>query len=460
MELKGKKVLILGAARSGLAAAHFLLKQGSDVYLNDIKPLMELPLELAAELEELASRGAHLILGAQPGLDEVRPELVIVSPGVPLTVLPILQAKERAIPVWGELELGYRYTKAALAVITGTNGKTTTTALTGQIMSDGGRNTFIAGNIGIPFISKAEELAANDVAVLEASSFQLESTHLFKPKVAVILNLTPDHLDRHGSFQGYIAAKAKIFANQDAQDWLILNWDDEETRKLAACARGRVIFYSSKHILKEGFCVEDGFLTVKMQERTVPIIDVEEVFIKGSHNLENALAALGVGWLMGIRAESLKKSLRSFPGVEHRQEHVLTLFGVDYINDSKGTNPDASIKALETYRHPIVLIAGGKSKGTSFASFAEKIKERVKKLILVGQSADELEEAVRRVGFTSYEQASGFADAVEKARQAAQSGDVVLLSPACASFDMFKNFEQRGEVFKQLVREMAQRYQK
>lgn len=452
MELSGKKVLIIGAAKSGVAAARFAAKHGGIVCLNDIKSRQEFDQDLLKSLEEL---GVELVLGSHADLSAFKPELIIPSPGVPLDLPIIDEALKLGLSVWSEFELAYRCTKAVLVVITGTNGKTTTTSLTGQIFNDAKRNVFIGGNIGIPFISEAEALGQDDIAVLEASSFQLEPTVTFKPKVAVILNITPDHIDRHGSMEGYINAKAKIFTNQDKNDWLILNWDDEAARKLANQAPSRVIYFSRKHILEEGVCIRDGFLTVIIDGKSEQIIRPEEIGIPGGHNLENALAAAAAGWVMGVDAAIIAQSLRTFPGVEHRLEHVLNIEGVSYINDSKGTNPDASIKALEAYADPIILIAGGKSKGSDFLPFAEKIKDKAKALVLVGKAAGEIEDAIKKVGYTSYYVAKDFKEAVHKAGSLAEAGDIVLLSPACASFDMFSSYEHRGRVFKELVHDLA-----
>lgn len=451
MNLQGKKVLIIGAARSGLAAAAFLADEGASVWLNDIKKKEGFnPLDLAA----LRKKGVELLFGYHPDVADLGAELIVQSPGVPLNIPPFEQARSEGIPVWSEMELASRFTQANLVVITGTNGKTTTTALTGQIFSDAGYGVFVGGNIGVPFISKARELGPADVAVLEASSFQLEMTQDFKPKVAVILNLTPDHLDRHGTFAGYISAKAKIFANQDAEDWLILNWDDEETRKLGQQALSRVIYFSRTHNLEEGFCVENGLLTVRLKGQNIPIIKTQDIFIKGGHNIENALAAVAAGWVMGVGAESLKNTLSAFPGVPHRLERVRIHQGVEYVNDSKGTNPDASIKALEAYDNPIVLIAGGKNKGIDFTPFAEKINKKVKALVLVGKAAPEIQEAVEKAGFTNYHHVQDYPAAVAKAAELASPGDVVLLSPACTSWDMFNNFEERGDLFRELVNKL------
>jgi len=452
MDLANKTVLIFGAAKSGIASARFLAKKGAIVYLNDQKRREEFAIE---EINTLENNGVTLIFGKHAEIAQIKPELIITSPGVPLTIAPLLAAREKGIPILSEMELASRFTDAPMVVITGTNGKTTTTALIGQIFTDAGRKVFVGGNIGVPFISEAAELTKQDIAVLEASSFQLETTYEFKPKAALILNITPDHIDRHGSLEGYIEAKAKIFENQDESDWLILNYDDEETRKLAKRTKARVIFFSRRHILEEGFFVKNGILTARMQGVSIPLVAAEDIYIKGGHNLENAMAAAAAGWVMGVDPEVLNRSLRTFKGVEHRLEHVLNHEGVDYINDSKGTNPDASIKALEAYENPIVLIAGGKSKGSDFYPFALKIKEKAKAVVLVGQGAGEIKEAVVKAGYFEYYHVNTFEEAVAKAASLAVAGDIVLLSPACASFDLFKNYEHRGEVFKELVRKLA-----
>lgn len=453
MKIQGKRFLIIGAARSGQAVAKFLLKNGGHVFLNDLKKRQDLG---AQELEFLEKGGIRLILGQHPELNEINPDFIIVSPGVPFSIPPLLEAKKSGIPVWSEIELAARFARAPLVAVTGTNGKTTTTTLIGKIFADSGRKVFVRGNIGEPLISKVEEISAEDIIVLEVSSFQLATTEAFRPKVALILNLTPDHLDRHNTFVGYCQAKQKIFLQQQENDWLILNADDLETRKMATQAKGKVLFFSRQHILEEGFCVSDGWLAVKKKEKITRLLSTEELRIKGSHNLENALAAAAAGWVMGVEAESIAYSLRTFLGVEHRLEPVLTYHGVTYINDSKGTNPDAAIKALEAYDRPIVLIAGGKSKGSDFLPFALKIKERVKELVLVGQAAPEIAEAVKKVGYTHIHYVSSFVEAVKKASHLAKEGEIVLLSPACASFDLFANFEQRGQVFKELVHRLAQ----
>ncbi|HHZ16559.1 MAG TPA: UDP-N-acetylmuramoyl-L-alanine--D-glutamate ligase [Peptococcaceae bacterium] len=452
MNWRQKKVVVIGAARSGLAAAKYLAERGAEVWLNDLKERSELPAEALTELEE---RGVRLVLGQHVRLATLLPQLVIVSPGVPFEAPPLVEAREKQIPVWSEIELAARVTRAPIVAVTGTNGKTTTTCLLEKIFRDADYHTFTGGNIGTPFISKAEELTAQDLAVLEVSSFQLATTEEFHPHVAIILNITPDHLDRHYNLEGYIAAKAKIFAKQTAEDWLILNWDDEETVAMAARARTNVLFFSRIHILDKGFYVDDGWIIAKVEDQAVPIVRVEDLQIKGGHNVENALAATAAAWVMGVAASNIADSLRTFQPVAHRLEPVLTYRGVRYINDSKGTNPDAAIKALDAFSEGIVLIAGGKSKGSDFLPFAWKIKEKVKALVLVGEAAPEIDAVVRKVGYQNVHYAESFVDAVHRASELAEKGDIVLLSPACASFDMFTDYEQRGDVFKELVRQLA-----
>ncbi|HHX96016.1 MAG TPA: UDP-N-acetylmuramoyl-L-alanine--D-glutamate ligase [Clostridia bacterium] len=453
MDLAGKKCLVIGAARTGLAVSEFLLGKKAQVFLNDSQTKANL---VWKKLVSLENRGVVLLLGQQPDLDSFSPDLIIVSPGVPL-LLPCLQkARIKGIPIWSEIELAARFIKVPLLAVTGTNGKTTTTTLLGKILADGGRKVVVGGNIGEPLISKLEALNSDSLAVLEVSSFQLATTEIFRPQVALFLNLTPDHLDWHLSYEAYRESKEKIFLNQDSTDYLVLNYDDPETRKMAALAPGKVLFFSREHILETGFCVQDDWLVAKEASQTTRFLPVEEIKIKGGHNLENALAAAAAGWLMGLSKTSITMSLRTFPGVEHRLEEVLTYQGITFINDSKGTNPAAVIKALAAYTHPLILLAGGKNKGSDFSALALKIKERVKELILFGEAAPQIAAAVKKVGYRNYHLVSDLKAAVYLGTDLAVKGDIVLLSPACASWDMFSSFEERGQVFKDLVRKITE----
>ncbi len=442
----GDKVLVIGAARSGLAGAEFLAKQGNQVVLTDMKQ--------AAQVDNLAELGVSFVWGEQPDVEAIQPDYIVMSPGVPLTIPPVKYAKEHGIPVIGELELAYRNCKAPFAAITGTNGKTTTTTLIGELMKKTGRQVFVGGNIGVPIITYADKLQQEDIVVAEVSSFQLETVESFCPHLALMINLTPDHLDRHGDMAGYLAAKARIFENQKESDYLVLNYDDEALRNLAPQSRGKVIFFSQKHKLEEGVYLDGDQVMLKLDGQSVYICNADEIAIKGKHNLENAMGAIAFAYLSGVSAEDIRDVLMSFQGVEHRLEPVRTLKDVLYINDSKGTNPDSTIKAIEAYDRPIVIILGGKNKGVPFAELAGLVKQRVKKAVLVGQAKEELAEALDAADFKDYVRVESFEDAVTEAANLAEPGDIVLLSPACTSWDMFKSFEERGRLFKKLVMEL------
>jgi len=450
VDLAGKRVLVVGAGVSGQAVCEFLQAKQARVTLTDARTREQ----MGQVADQLSRRGINLILGAYPTVSQESYDLLVVSPGVPLTVAPVAQAAASGVPVLGELELAYHFARAPIVAITGTNGKTTTTSLIGQMFREAGYKTLVAGNIGLPLVSEIENYTADDIVVAEVSSFQLETTRHFSPKVAVILNITPDHLDRHGSMEEYIRAKAQIFARQKPTDWVVLNYDDPNTRELAGDCPSRVIFFSRRHILERGSFVQDGKIMVADQSGPREITGVDSLRIPGSHNLENALAAVAAGHVMGLAPADIARTLGRFTGVAHRLEYVATLNGVDYVNDSKGTNPDAAIKALDAYDVPIVLIAGGKNKGVSFQEFAEKIKEKVRVLITVGIHGYQIEEAAREQGFTNIFPARDYPHAVQLAYEQARPGEVVLLSPACTSWDMFKNFEERGELFKKLVLEL------
>ena len=451
MNLENKRVLVVGAGLSGQAVSKFLLDKKAKVSLTDSQS----PEQMGALADKLAAQGVTLYLGENPVVNQENYDLLVVSPGVPLTVPAVAQARRSSVPVIGELELSYHYTSSPIVAITGTNGKTTTTSLIGQMFRDAGYHTLVAGNIGLPLISEVEKYTEKDVVVAEVSSFQLETTEQFRPRVAVILNITPDHLDRHGTMEEYIGAKARIFAQQREGDSVVLNYDDPITRDLAGEVQDRVIFFSRQHILDKGSFIQGNKIMVNGVRGNFEIADIASLKIPGAHNLENALAAVAVGYAMGLAPTDIARTLASFMGVAHRLEYVTTLNGVTYINDSKGTNPDAAIKALEAYDVPIVLIAGGKNKGVSFKDFAKIIKEKVRVLITVGIHGYQIEEAAREQGFTNIFPAQDYNQAVKLAHEQAKLGEVVLLSPACTSWDMFKNFEERGEMFKQLVRELG-----
>ncbi|MBQ5858834.1 MAG: UDP-N-acetylmuramoyl-L-alanine--D-glutamate ligase, partial [Peptococcaceae bacterium] len=369
----GEKVLVIGAARSGLAGAEFLAKQGNQVVLTDMKQ--------AVQVDNLAELGVSFVWGEQPDVEAIKPDYIVMSPGVPLTIPPVKYAKEHGIPVIGELELAYRNCKAPFAAITGTNGKTTTTTLIGELMKKTGRQVFVGGNIGVPIITYADKLQEEDIVVAEVSSFQLETVESFCPHLALMINLTPDHLDRHGDMAGYLEAKARIFENQKESDYLVLNYDDEALRELAPQSRGKVIFFSQKHKLEEGVYLDGSKVMLALNGESLFICNADEIAIKGKHNLENSMGAIAFAYLSGVHAEDIRDVLMTFQGVEHRLEPVRTLNEVLYINDSKGTNPDSTIKAIEAYDRPIVIILGGKNKGVPFTELAGLVKHRVKKAV-------------------------------------------------------------------------------
>ncbi|HEX3032175.1 MAG TPA: UDP-N-acetylmuramoyl-L-alanine--D-glutamate ligase [Bacillota bacterium] len=446
MDVTGLKVLVVGMARSGVAAARFLQEKGALVTITDAKN-REAVEPLATQLEE---QGIWLALGSYPEISGF--QLVVTSPGVPLTVPPIQAAYQAKVPVIGEIELAYRFAKAPLVAITGTNGKTTTTTLIGEMFRTSGTRVCVAGNIGLPLVQEIENCPQDSVVVVEVSSFQLETIDTFRPKASLLLNITPDHLDRHGTLENYAGAKARIMENQQATDFTVLNYDDSLVAAMAPETKGQVIFFSRTHTLTKGVFVRDDQVVIADGSVEIPVLPAAQIRIPGAHNLENALGAVAVGWAMGLSPEVMAATLKEFPGVAHRLEFVGEVAGVRYINDSKGTNPDASIKALEAYREPIVLIAGGYDKGSDFTEFAEKMVGRVRSLVVVGQVAEKVAQAAAKVGITDIVRAQTFPQTVELAARKARPGDIVLLSPACASWGMFNNFEERGDLFRQLVK--------
>lgn len=447
LDVTNKRVLVVGIARSGIAVAKFLVDKGTRVVLTDQKTREQ----LAGNLEDIPGETVEVIAGRYPDFDKKDFDFLVVSPGVPLEVPPVKHAFEIGTPVYSELELAYRFAQSPIVAITGTNGKTTTTTLIGEIFRYSGSKVCVGGNIGLPLVLEVEKYGPEDVIVAEVSSFQLECIDQFKPKVGLVLNITPDHLDRHKTMDNYTAAKARIFENQDSGDFTVLNYDDTGVRALQPKTPGRVIFFSRKHKLEEGIFVEDGQITVKLDGKHEKICSAGEVFIKGAHNLENALAAAAVCIVSGVPAGVIGEVLKTFRGVAHRLELVDEINGVKFVNDSKGTNPDASIKALEAYDEPIVLLAGGRNKGSDFTEFARKVKDNVRCLVVLGECRKELKEAVEKTGFNNILEAETFDQAVKVAAGEARPGEVVLLSPACASWDMFKDFEERGESFRNVV---------
>jgi len=452
MDFKGKKILVVGIARSGVAAIKVLARRGAIITATDRKNREQLG-DILKDLQELK---IEVFAGSYPLVNSQSFDMLIASPGVPLDIEPLAAAREEGIPVISELELAYllKSEELKLYAISGTNGKTTTVSLLQAILANDGQMALSGGNIGIPLSTLVDSMSAG-VIVVEASSFQLETTYSFRPHISALLNITPDHLDRHKTMEGYINAKAKIFANQTGDDYAVLNKEDEEIRKLAKKCPARVVYFSTEHVLEEGAFVKDNYICMVLDGRIQVICPVNEVLLRGKHNLENILCSVAVAVIAGVKTESIAKTLKTFSGVRHRLEEAGIVDGVLYINDSKATNPESAIKALESFKEPIILIAGGRSKGSSYAFFAQLIKEKVKELVLLGEAREEIKKAVMDQGFMNIHEVDDFSAAVFKARQLASKGDVVLLSPACASWDMFESYEQRGDLFCQLVRNMT-----
>src|SRR5919204_679010 len=445
--LAGRRAAVVGLAKSGIAAARLLAAAGADVRGTDAKPVASLGPEVGA----LAALGVRLVDGAA-AFDGV--ELVVASPGVPLDGPQLAPARARRVPVIGELELAWRAMEADTIAITGTNGKTTTTALTGALLAEQPRPVFVGGNIGTPLAARALEFPAAGLVVAEVSSFQLETIETFQPRVAAILNVTPDHLDRHRTFAGYLDAKARIFTNQLEQDCAVLNADDDGARGLAARTRAHIVWFSRRRALAHGVFVQDGWLVARLNGHVDRICPLAEIQLRGAHNVENVLAATACALWTGIGIDAIRRAVGRFRAVAHRIEFVRDVGGVQFYNDSKGTNVDSTIKALESFEERIVLIAGGKGKGQDFAPLADAARGRVRHAVVIGEDGGKIAAALGAVGI-EITAADTMASAIQAARVAARAGDVVLLSPACASFNMFDNYEHRGDVFKKLVEELA-----
>lgn len=449
IELNGKRVLVLGLGRSGLASALFLKSRGAHVTVSDTKSEDQLRDQIPALLDE----GIAVEVGGHSARTLQNQDIVVVSPGVPIDAPAIVQAKNLGRPVIGEIELAYQFLGGLIVAITGSNGKTTTTTLVGEILKAGRLKTLVGGNIGTAAISLVAEATAPTAIVLEVSSFQLETICSFRPRVAVILNITPDHLDRHGTFAAYTDAKARIFENQTPEDFAVLNADDPTCVELARRTRSQVFWFSRKRELESGAFVRGNQVVFRRDGTVLDVMPVSEIPLKGSHNLENVLAAVCAGALMDSPSEMIRQAVRNFKAVEHRLEYVATVRGVDYYNDSKATNVDATIKALESFPANIHLILGGKDKGSDYTVLNDLLRERVKAVYTIGAAADKIQSHVK--GAVSIIQSGTLDAAVKQASSAAKPGDIVLLAPACASFDQFQNYEHRGRVFKELVHALA-----
>ena len=450
MRLTGKKILVIGAGISGFAAAKIAKQFGADVTLSDAKSESD----LKYDFDELRRLGIGLKFGRQTSdqLDGV--DLIIVSPAVPIKIPLLKEASARSIEIISEVELAYDLARSPICAVTGTNGKTTTVTLLGLLLETAYEKVGVGGNIGVALSEVALEVGEGGALAAEISSYQMEATKHFRPRVSAILNVTPDHLKRHGSMEVYQAMKERIFAQEEPSDYLVLNYDDERTRGMIDRAPCKVYYFSRRVELDEGAFVVDGNLIIKINGGIERLCSIKELGIKGAHNVENALAAAMVARLAGATANKMRDVLMTFKGVEHRIEFVRELDGVKYYNDSKATNTDSAIKALETFDGHIILIAGGDDKGTDLTEFMQLVKSKVDELILVGDAAARFKQAALENNFDGqriHEAGYSMDKAVEIARSIAKADQIVLLSPACASFDMYDGFEQRGRDFKRIV---------
>lgn len=451
MNFNNKKFLVLGAGISGIAVANILQKLGGKVILNDVRARLQIKQDLAS----VENSGVELIFGRQDSSLLQELDYLVLSPGVSIELPLVQSAQAQGIVVMSEIEVAYRLCVAPIVAITGTNGKTTTTTLVGEMLKAAGRNVVVGGNIGAALSQEVEAVSPDGVVVAEISSFQLEGIIDFRPKVAAILNLTPDHLDRHHSMQIYQQTKENIFKNQTSADYLVLNYDDANIRTIAERAAARIMYFSRKAELQQGVFIKNNNFVIAWNGSLQEICSVDELKIKGSHNIENALAACSAAFLAGAQASALAQAITEFQGVEHRIELVRQIGAVAYYNDSKATNPESSIKALEAFDGNIILIAGGRDKLTGLNEFTGLMKEKVAELILLGEAQERFAEAAALAGLQRIHRVASMAEAVELAHSLARPGQTVLLSPACASYDMFASYEERGRIYKNLVRKLG-----
>lgn len=448
MDIQGKKVLVFGSGISGEAAAGLLAEQGARVVLYDGNDKLD---------KEAISRripsDIQIVLGQFPEEIMDSLSLVVMSPGVPVDLPVVEQMKMKGIPVWGEIELAYTYGKGNILAITGTNGKTTTTTLLGEIMKQAADSVYVVGNIGTPYTRIASETKDDSVIVAEISSFQLETVHTFCPRVSAILNITPDHLNRHHTMEAYIKAKERIAENQTPNEWCVLNYEDEVLRRFGEKVRAQVLYFSSQRKLNRGVYL-DGDRIICNIDGEIEICRTGDLQILGTHNYENVMAAVAMAYVYGVSVDVIRNVVMTFKGVEHRIEFVAEKNGVAYYNDSKGTNPDAAIRGIRAMNRPTVLIGGGYDKDSSYEEWIEAFDGKVKKLVLIGATREKIAETARKLGFSDIVLADSFEEAFEKCTEYAQPGDAVLLSPACASWGMFKNYEERGDKFKELVEQL------
>lgn len=446
-----QKVLVAGTGISGIAAAKLLLSKGGEVVLYDGNEKLDAE-KLKKNFDEDAK--VSVVLGELKRTDLLGVELSILSPGIPMDAPFVAVLDEAGIPIWGEIQLAYHCAKGKLAAITGTNGKTTTTALTGEIMKSFYESVFVVGNIGDPYTAHALETTEESVTVAEVSSFQLETIMDFHPNVSAILNITPDHLDRHKTMECYIEVKEGITKNQKEGDTCVLNYDDPVLREFGETLKINVVYFSSRQTLKKGYYLDDGRIVYNDGSKVTEIVDIRDLKLLGRHNHENVMAAVAIGMNMGVPLEKIQEVIKKFEAVEHRIEFVCERFGVKYYNDSKGTNPDAAMQAIKAMPGPTLLIAGGYDKHSEFDEWIESFDGKVRYLVLIGQTRDKISECAKRHGFTDIMYAEDLLEAVQVCASYANPGDNVLLSPACASWGQFKNYEERGCKFKEYVRNL------
>lgn len=446
-----QKVLVAGTGISGIAAAKLLLAKGGEVVLYDGNEKLDAE-KIKKNFDEDAK--VTVVLGELKRTDLLGVELSVISPGIPMDAPFVAVLDEAGVPIWSEIQLAFHCAKGKLAAITGTNGKTTTTALTGEIMKSFYESVFVVGNIGEPYTAHALETVEDSVTVAEVSSFQLETIMDFRPNVSAILNITPDHLDRHKTMECYIEVKEGITKNQKEGDTCVLNYEDSVLREFGETLKINVVYFSSHQTLKKGYYLDDGKIVYNDGSKVVEIVDIRDLKLLGRHNHENVMAAVAISMNMGVPLEKIQEVIKNFEAVEHRIEYVTERFGVKYYNDSKGTNPDAAMQAIKAMPGPTILIAGGYDKHSEFDEWIESFDGKVRYLVLIGQTRDKIAECAKRHGFTDIMYAEDLLEAVQVCASYANPGDNVLLSPACASWGQFKNFEERGTKFKEYVRSL------
>ena len=448
MDLQGKNVLVAGCGISGMASAKLLAQIGAKVILFDTNEKLQKE-DILHKLDK--DIDVEIVLGNIDDKLASGLELVVLSPGIPVDADFVNDLREKGLPIWGEIELAYQFAKGRIAAITGTNGKTTTTALTGEIMRNYFKSVFVVGNIGNAYTKEALYTVEDSVTVAEISSFQLETIHDFLPHVAAILNITPDHLNRHHTMEAYVEAKESIVKNQTKEDYCVLNYEDAYTRDFGKRAQGKVIWFSSGQKLENGFYLDEDVIYKAVDGKAEALFNTAETKLLGVHNMENIMAAIAICDAFGVPMDSIVASVKAFRAVEHRIEYVATKRGVDYYNDSKGTNPDAAIKGIQAMNKPTILIGGGYDKDSTYDEWIESFDGKVKLFVLIGQTREKIAECAKAHGMKNIVLAESFEEAMDICIKESKAGDAVLLSPACASWGMFPNYEVRGKRFKEIV---------